>query len=102
MAYTKLLVDNPTCNRRFHVTFDDEAETLPRVEIHCQQCGLVVYAADHHPPAQLARVENLTKTSALSEHLVFACAFEDTLSQRTIPEYKGRDVHVYPAANPRR
>lgn len=88
MAYNKVLIDNPTCSRRFHVTFDTEAERVPRVEIRCQYCNVVIFAEDNHPPAKLAREENLVKTSQLSDNLVSDCNFADTLSKKTIPESK--------------
>jgi hypothetical protein len=97
MAYKKFLVDNTTCSRRYHITFDDQAEPLPRVELRCQFCSAVVFTADNHPPVRLAREENLVKTSALSENLTTTCNFEDSLSKRTIAAYKDKDAHVYPA-----
>lgn len=89
MAYTKILIDNPTCSRRFHVTYDDQAERVPRVELRCQFCNAVVFAEDNHPPAKMAREENLVKTSQLSDILVSDCNFADELSRKTIPEQKG-------------
>jgi hypothetical protein len=88
MAYKKILVDNTTCNRRFHITLDDEAAPVPRTEVRCQLCGVVVFAEEHHPPVQLAREENLVKTAELAERLVSECHFRDTLSERTIPGAK--------------
>jgi hypothetical protein len=85
MSYQKILVDNTTCSRRFHITFDDSAETLPRVELRCQFCDAVIFAENNHPPVVLAREENLVKTSALSENIVTECHFEDVLSKRTQP-----------------
>ena len=86
MAYSKFLVDNTTCSRRFHLTFDDEAVNVPRVEVRCRFCQAVVFAADSHPPVTLAREENLVKTSALSDNLTSECHFQDTLTQRTLPK----------------
>lgn len=100
MPYQKLLVDNTVCSRRFHITFDDAAPPLPRVEIRCQFCDAVVYAGENHPPVTLAREENLVKTSALSDVLMSECNFEDVLSKKTIPQYKDRDAHVYPTKAP--
>jgi hypothetical protein len=102
MAYQKFLIDNPTCSRRFHLTFDDAQPAKPRVEVRCQYCNIVIFAADHHAPVTLARSENLVKTSALSENLVFECAFEDTLTQRTVPQAAGKNPSVYPDQNPTR
>ncbi len=89
MAYTKILIDNPTCSRRFHVTFDDEQERVPRVELKCQYCNVTIFAEDNHPPATLAREENLVKTSQLSDNLVTECNFADELSKKTNPAAKG-------------
>ena len=83
MSYQKILVDNTTCSRRFHITFDDSAEAMPRVELRCQLCNAVIFAENNHPPVTLAREENLVKTSSLSENLVTECHFEDVLSKRT-------------------
>lgn len=77
MAYKKLLVDNPVCSRRFHITFDDESNTVARTEVRCSYCNVVVFSEDNHPPAKLAREENLTKTTALSSRLAKQCDFED-------------------------
>jgi hypothetical protein len=85
MAYNKFLVDNITCSRRFHITFDDEHERVPRVEIKCRICNATLFTAENHPPVTLAREENLIKTSALAELVVTDCNFEDTLSKKTIP-----------------
>lgn len=77
MAYTKLLIDNPTCSRRFHVTFDDESRPVPRTEVRCSYCNAVVFSETNHPAATIAREENLTKTTALSPNLMKNCEFED-------------------------
>lgn len=88
MSYKKILVDNTTCSRRFHITFDDEAAPKPRVEVRCPFCNVVVFDEENHPAVTLAREENLVKTSALSENIVSECHFEDTLSKKTIPQLK--------------
>ena len=93
MSYQKFLVDNTTCSRRFHITFDDEKAKSPRVEIRCQLCKAVVFAADNHPPVVLARMENLVKTSALAELVTTECHFEDTLSKKTIPLKHQAETH---------
>ncbi len=95
MAYTKHLVDNPTCARRFHLTYDDAAAHVDHVEVRCQLCQTVIFQADNHPPVKLARMENLVKTAELSDDLVTDCNFEDLLSKKTIPGYEGKDVHLY-------
>jgi hypothetical protein len=84
MAYQQKLVDNTTCSRRFHLTFDDQAQPVPRVEIRCPHCDAVVYAAENQPPVKLSRSENLPKTSVLAEELTANCQYKDKLSERTI------------------
>lgn len=93
MAYKKLLVDNTTCSRRFHITFDDAGEKVPRVEVKCQHCNTVIFKAENHPSVALAREENLVKTSALSENIVRECHFKDTFSVKTIKNQP--DVEMY-------
>lgn len=83
MAYRKLLVDNTTCSRRFHITFDDQKPAVPHVEVRCQFCDAVVFSADQHPPVQLAREENLVRTTALSEHTTAECRLTDSFSAKT-------------------
>ncbi|MEN9835242.1 MAG: hypothetical protein RL011_1435 [Pseudomonadota bacterium] len=100
MSYKKLLVDNTVCSRRFHITFDDEATPQAKVEVKCPYCDVTIYSADNHPAVLLAREENLIKTSTLGDELVTVCAFEDKLSQKTIPQLSGKDAHVYPQAVP--
>ncbi len=84
MAYQQMLVDNTVCSRRFHLAFDDEAKSVPRVEIRCQHCDAVIYAAENVPPTKLTRSENLPKTSVLAENLTAECHYRDSLSERTI------------------
>lgn len=96
MAYQKFLVDNTTCSRRFHLTFDDAAPAKPRVEVKCQFCNVVIFSADHHAPVTLARSENLVKTSALSDNLMSDCSLQDTLTQRTVPQAANNNPSVYP------
>lgn len=82
MAYQKILVDNTTCSRRFHLTFDSNDTPLPHVEVKCQFCEAVIYRADNHPKVKLAREENLVKTASLSENITQECHFEDTFSKK--------------------
>ena len=83
MAYNKVLVDNPTCSRRFHITVDDEGENKPRVEVNCPHCGVTIFAAENHPEVHFARDENLTKTTRLSDNLITDCKFEDEFSKKS-------------------
>lgn len=93
MAYQKVLVDNPTCSRRFHVTYDDAGEKLPRVELRCQFCETIIFSEENHPAVSMARAENLVKTSALSENLVSECHFKDSFSTKTIKQHPGGDIY---------
>ena len=77
MSYTKLIVDNPVCSRRVHITFDSDAAPVAHTEVRCSFCNIVVFAEDNHPKAALAREENLTKTTALSMRLTKKCDFQD-------------------------
>ena len=86
MAYRKFTVDNTTCSRRFHLATDDEGELLPRVEVRCQFCNVVVFSDENHARVKLLREENLVKTSQLSELILSECHFKDTLSEKTIPQ----------------
>jgi hypothetical protein len=95
MAYQKLLVDNTTCSRRFHVTFDDKGEKFPRVEIRCQFCDTVIFSKENHPAVHLAREENLVKTSALSENIISECHFKDEFSAKTIKNSSGEDIYKH-------
>lgn len=77
MGYQKIIVDNPKCSRRFHISFDTEQESAPKVELKCLHCGVVVFSEESHPPAHLVREENLVKTSSLSDRLINDCEFRD-------------------------
>ena len=76
MAYQKMLIDNVTCSRRFHVTFDDSDQPLPQVSVDCPFCGVRLFEKQNHPPVNLARQENLVTTAALSDDLVRECRFK--------------------------
>ena len=77
MSYKKLLVDNPVCSRRFHLTFDDQANPVARTEVRCSYCNVVVFSEDNHPAVGLAREEYLTQSTQLSSHLTRNCDFKD-------------------------
>lgn len=81
MSYQKFLVDNVTCSRRFHVTFDDEAKTVEKTSIVCPHCSQVQWTAEDHAPVTLARDENLVKTTQLSRNLERSCLFKDKFVQ---------------------
>ena len=85
MSYCKVLVDNPNCSRHFHITYDDEAAKQGQVELRCPFCDVVIFHKDNHPPVKIAREENLTKTTNLSENLIADCAFKDNFGEKTIP-----------------
>lgn len=82
MAYQKILVDNTTCSRRFHLTFDSSDTPVPKTEVKCQFCNAIIFSAENHPVVHLAREENLVKTSMLSELTTQQCFFEDTFSKK--------------------
>ena len=77
MSYTKLLVDNTVCSRRFHLTFDNEAPLVAKVEVKCPHCQHVLFRAENHPPVKVARDENLVRTTQLSRNLLKECDFKD-------------------------
>jgi hypothetical protein len=79
MAYQKILVDNSSCSRRFHITFNDESPKVAKTEIVCNYCSDVVYSLENHPPIKLAREENLAKMNDLSDNVISACSFEDNM-----------------------
>ena len=43
MKYEKLLIDNATCKRRFHLVFETGAKNDAHVEIKCPHCGVVLF-----------------------------------------------------------
>ncbi len=95
MGYQKFLVDNVTCSRRFHITYDPDAPTVAKTEAKCPYCNLVVFTAENHAPVRLARQENLVQTAQLSDSIMRKCDFEDTFSAKTVP---GQPSHkpMYP------
>lgn len=77
MSYQKFLVDNVTCSRRFHLTYDDEAKPVSTAEIKCPHCQVVLWSSERHPPVKLARDENLVTKTQLSRNLTRECEFKD-------------------------
>jgi hypothetical protein len=77
MSYKKILVDNPKCSRRFHITFDDSAEKLPKVELRCFHCDAIIFEAKDHPEAHLARDENLVTAPDPNSIIARTCHFKD-------------------------
>lgn len=82
MAYQKILVDNLTCKRRFHISFDDEQEKEQNVEIRCLHCNAVIFKKESHPPVKLLRDENLIKLTDLSPLRTKECHFKDPLAPK--------------------
>lgn len=77
MAYKKIKIDNTTCSRRFHITFDDEGEKIPKTTVRCLYCNLEIYKASKHPKLKLARDEIIIKTSKLSPYRTKMCNYKD-------------------------
>jgi phage FluMu protein Com len=75
MKYEKLLIDNATCNRRFHLVFETGAKNNGQVEIKCPHCGVILFHEENHPPVMLARDENLIKSPDGSEPIIYDCKF---------------------------
>jgi len=86
MTYQKILVDNVTCSRRFHISFDDSAPKARKVELACPFCKQVIFSEENHPPVKIARQENLVQTAELSDNIVRDCAFQDAFSEKTVPD----------------
>lgn len=82
MSYQKFQVDAVICSRRFHITFDDEAQPVETTDVRCPHCSLVLWSAKNHPPVTMARDENLVKTTQLSRNLVRECDFQDRFTQK--------------------
>ena len=80
MAYKKVLVDNMTCLRRFHITFDDEQKPITSTQIKCLHCGAVVFSKSNHPPTRLARDENIIDQYNISPLRTKTCNFKDQFS----------------------
>jgi len=83
MGYQKLLIDNVTCSRRFHITFDSDAPKIASVEVKCPYCDIVIFAAENHPEVRFARQENLIQTGSLSDNIIRQCDFTDEFSKQT-------------------
>ena len=74
--YKKIEVDNPVCNRRFHIAYEERTNG-PRghVQVACPHCGVTIFESDNFPPVILAREENLVKSPDGSRPLVQKCDF---------------------------
>lgn len=83
MAYKKFLLDNVACNRRFHVSFDDEDERVAKTEISCDYCGVQLFEKKNHPPVKVVRDEIIIKTTKLSAHRAKSCKAEDFYPPKT-------------------
>jgi len=86
MSYKKILVDNLTCKRRFHITFNDDEKKVPLVEVHCLHCDAVIFSRENHVPAKLARDEVLIKLTDLSPIKTKECYLQDHFSPAQKPK----------------
>lgn len=73
-TYRKIEIDNPICNRRFHLAFEERKDG-PRgpVSVACPHCGVTIFENPNMPPVILTREENLVKTPDGSRPLVQKC-----------------------------
>lgn len=95
MGYQKFLVDNVTCSRRFHITFDPDAAPVAKTEAVCPYCDMTIFTAENHAPVRLARQENLVQTAQLSDSIVRKCEFRDTFTEQTVPGQQGKSKPLY-------
>ena len=76
MEHVKIHVDNPSCMRRFHITFDKKAAAVEESSVSCLHCGQRVFGVENHPPISLARDENLIEYRQLGDRRVYKCKLE--------------------------
>ena len=76
-TYTKVEVDNPVCQRRFHIAWEENSEQkMPRVKVACPHCGDIVFERENHHPAILVREENLIHAPTGDKELMAHCSLE--------------------------
>jgi hypothetical protein len=74
--YQKIEIDNPICNRRFHIAYEErEGAPLAHRTVKCPHCGVTVFEADQFPEVILTREENLVKSPDGSRPIINTCAF---------------------------
>ena len=81
MAYKKILVDNTTCLRRFHISFDSES-TKKNVSLKCPYCSVEIFSSKSHPQAAIIRDEVLTNVNDMSPLREKKCNFKDANSPK--------------------
>ena len=77
MAYRKILVDNLSCLRRFHLATDDSLPVEDKVAVQCPHCHVVVFEQKKHPPVRFLRDENLIQIIDASPQQTTECHFVD-------------------------
>lgn len=85
MAYKKFLLDNVTCNRRFHVMYDDDEKVADKTSVSCDYCGVLLMEKKDHPPIKMIRDEIIIKTTKLSSHRTKGCQGEDFYPPKDVP-----------------
>lgn len=74
-TYHKIEIDNPICQRRFHIAYESGVKPENHVEVKCPHCGVVLFDENNHSPAILAREENLVNSPDGSRPMVYECKF---------------------------
>jgi hypothetical protein len=75
-TYKKIEIDNPICNRRFHIAWEERANAPKgHVRLDCPHCGVTIFERDDFPPAIITREENLVKSPDGSRPLLQHCEF---------------------------
>lgn len=74
-SYRKVEIDNPICQRRFHIVFEEGAALQSHVQVSCPHCGVILMDKNNHPAAILAREENLVNAPDGSRPMVYECSF---------------------------
>ena len=75
-TYQKVEIDNPKCNRRFHVAYEIGQPKVAKSQVLCPHCDVVVWEAFDQAPGVLIREENLVKSPDGSNPMVYECHFQ--------------------------
>jgi hypothetical protein len=75
--YRKIEIDNPICNRRFHIAWEEgTAKVVPETRVNCPHCGVTLFEAKNHAPVILLREENLVNAPDGTRRMCYECKLQ--------------------------
>jgi len=76
-VYQEIFIDNPKCNRRFHINFESDGDVISETSVTCPYCQATVLKRKNHPKLKFIRAENLVNLSSCETECMLECRLKN-------------------------